>query len=138
MKFSSQNPFAALFLICALSLPSLSFSAPTGKLTVAVPSEPATLDPHKASNRYNYMFNTNMFEGLYIRNDKAELVPALAESVAVASDGLTYTFKLRKGVKFHDGSAMTADDVSHLEWLNPMRHLRWSNKPSQLSISIIK
>jgi len=111
MKFSSPNPFAALFLICALSLPNLSFSTPTGKLTVAVPSEPATLDPHKASNRYNYMFNSNMFEGLYVRNDKAELVLALAESVAIASDGLTYTFKLRKGVKFHDGSTMTADDV---------------------------
>jgi peptide/nickel transport system substrate-binding protein len=99
------------FLCLSLLLPAALWAAPTGKLTVAVPSEPATLDPHKSSNRYNYMFNSNMFEGLYIRNDKAELVPALAESVTVAPDGLTYTFKLRKGVKFHDGSAMTADDV---------------------------
>ncbi len=103
--------FSSLALCLILLTPPPAWAAPTGKLTVAVPSEPATLDPHKSSNRYNYLFNVNMFEGLYIRDDKAELVPALAESVAVAPDGLTYTFKLRKGVKFHDGSAMTADDV---------------------------
>lgn len=99
-------------VVCAgLALPALAMSAPSGRLTVAVPSEPATLDPHKSSNRYNYMFNSNMFEGLYLRNDKAELVPGLAESHTVAPDGLTYTFRLRKGVRFHDGSPMTADDV---------------------------
>lgn len=106
-RFTGQSA-----LVCAALMASFSvFSAPTGKLTVAVPAEPATLDPHKSSNRYNYTFNSNMFEGLYIRNDKSELVPGLAESVSVAPDGLTYTFKLRKGVKFHDGSAMTAEDV---------------------------
>ncbi|MEI7785486.1 MAG: ABC transporter substrate-binding protein [Betaproteobacteria bacterium] len=97
--------------LLVLMVPCLALAAPAGRLTVAVPSEPATLDPHKSSNRYNYMFNSNMFEGLYIRNDKAELVPALAESVAVSPDGLTYTFKLRKGVKFHDGSTMSAEDI---------------------------
>ena len=111
MKSTSRLFGSAAFLCLSLLLPSIAGAAPTGKLTVAVPSEPATLDPHKSSNRYNYVFNCNMFEGLFIRNDKAELVPALAESVAIAPDGLTYTFKLRKGVKFHDGSAMTADDV---------------------------
>jgi len=106
-RLTGQSALVGAALMASLSV----FSAPTGKLTVAVPAEPATLDPHKSSNRYNYTFNSNMFEGLYIRNDKAELVPGLAESVSVTPDGLTYTFKLRKGVKFHDGSAMTADDV---------------------------
>jgi len=94
-----------------LVMSGAAWSAPTGQLTVALPSEPATLDPHRGSTRYNYMFNCNMFEGLYIRNDKAELVPALAESMTVSPDGLTYTFRLRKGVRFHDGSPFTADDV---------------------------
>ena len=111
MTFSFRFPGRALLLCLSLISPVAVLSAPTGKLTVALPSEPATLDPHKSSTRYNYTFNSNMFEGLYIRNDKAELVPALAESVAVTPDGLTYTFRLRKGVRFHDGSAMTADDV---------------------------
>ena len=111
MTFSFRFPGRALLLCLSLISPVAVLSAPMGKLTVALPSEPATLDPHKSSTRYNYTFNSNMFEGLYIRNDKAELVPALAESVAVTPDGLTYTFRLRKGVRFHDGSAMTADDV---------------------------
>lgn len=111
MKFPFRITCHVLLLCLSLIVPSMVLSAPAGKLTVAVPSEPATLDPHKSSNRYNYTFNCNMFEGLYIRNDKAELVPALAESMTMAPDGLTYTFKLRKGVKFHDGSAMTAEDV---------------------------
>jgi len=109
MNFLSR---LSLRLALVLSMvPGIAMAAPAGRLTVAVPSEPATLDPHKSSNRYNYMFNSNMFEGLYIRNDKAELVPALAESVAVSPDGLSYTFKLRKGVKFHDGSTLSAEDV---------------------------
>ncbi len=104
---------AALAIATALgvAVPGHANAAPSGTLTVALPSEPATLDPHKSSTRYNYMFNSNMFEGLYVRDDKAELVPALAESVTVSPDGLAYTFKLRKNVKFHDGSTMTADDV---------------------------
>ena len=107
LRFASQ--FTLVFVI--ILAPLTVFANPVGKLTVAVPSEPATLDPHRSSNRYNYTFNTNMFEGLYIRNDRAELVPGLAESVAVTQDGLTYTFKLRRGVRFHDGSSLTADDV---------------------------
>jgi peptide/nickel transport system substrate-binding protein len=98
---------AALFL----ALPIGASAQPAGKLTVALPAEPATLDPHKGNTRYNYLFNSNMFEGLVLRNDKAELVPGLAESYNVSSDGLTYTFNLRKGVKFHDGTPMTAEDV---------------------------
>jgi peptide/nickel transport system substrate-binding protein len=88
-----------------------AFAAPTGKITIAMPSEPATLDPAKGGTRYNHTFNANMFESLYIRNSQSDLVPGLAVSHAVSSDGLRYTFKLRRGVKFHDGSPLTADDI---------------------------
>ena len=104
-------------LACALaaasffSAPAVVSAQPSGRLTVALPAEPATLDPHKGNTRYNYLFNSNMFEGLVMRNDKAELVPGLAESYTVSPDGLTYTFTLRRGVRFHDGSPMTAEDV---------------------------
>jgi len=105
-------------LACALaaasffSAPAVVSAQPSGRLTVALPAEPATLDPHKGNTRYNYLFNSNMFEGLVMRNDKAELVPGLAESYTVSPDGLTYTFTLRRGVRFHDGTPMTAEDVS--------------------------
>jgi len=104
---------AALALTASLIVAApMSVSAqPSGTLTVALPAEPATLDPHKGNTRYNYLFNSNMFEGLLVRNDQAELVPGIAQSYTVSPDGLTYTFTLRKGVKFHDGSTLTAEDV---------------------------
>ncbi len=101
----------ALLASIIAMVPALTFAQPADRLTVALPSEPATLDPHKGNTRYNYLFNSNMFEGLVLRNDQAELVPGLAESYTVSPDGLTYTFNLRKGVRFHDGSPFTAEDV---------------------------
>lgn len=98
-----------------------AFAAPTGKITVAMPSEPASLDPAKSSTRYNHTFNVNMFESLYIRSSDAEIVPGLAVSHSVSADGLVYSFKLRPGVKFHDASPLTADDIkfSFERALNP-------------------
>ena len=52
-----------------------------------------------------------MFETLYFTDDEAVSHPMLAESYSVSDDGLTYTFNLRKGVKFHNGDEMNADDV---------------------------
>ncbi len=121
MNIRSSLHSVLFALALAVMAPTASHAAPSGKLVIAVPSEPGTLDPHKANNRYNHSYNANMFESLYIRNDKAELVPGLAESVAVSKDGLTYTFKIRKNVKFHDGSPFTAEDVkfSFERALNP-------------------
>lgn len=53
----------------------------------------------------------NVYDCLLALEADGSLSPALAESYAVSSDGLTYTFNLRHGVKFHDGSIMTAGDV---------------------------
>ena len=54
---------------------------------------------------------SNVYDCLLFLEPNGELTPALAESYEVSEDGLTYTFHLRKGVKFHDGSEMTAEDV---------------------------
>ncbi|MBV8086194.1 MAG: ABC transporter substrate-binding protein [Chloroflexi bacterium] len=54
-----------------------------------------------------------MFEGLTRINDDYSISPALAQSWDVSQDGKTYTFKLRSGVKFHNGRPMTSDDVKY-------------------------
>lgn len=54
----------------------------------------------------------HIVEGLVGYNNAGEVKPLLAESVEVAADGLTYTFKLRKDVKFHNGKPLTAEDVA--------------------------
>jgi peptide/nickel transport system substrate-binding protein len=70
-----------------------------------------TIDPHKVATRYSHTFNCQLFESLYVRDSRAELTPGLATSFQVSEDGLIYTFSLRRGVLFHDGSALTAEDV---------------------------
>src|SRR5947199_5043389 len=79
-------------------------------LTVALPSHAPTLDPHMHFERVGILVNINMFDSLLHRSAKLEFEPSLALSWKALND-TTWEFKLRKGVKFHDGSTMTAEDV---------------------------
>src|SRR5215470_10596443 len=78
-------------------------------LTVALPSHAPTLDPHMHFERVGILVNINMFDSLLHRSAKLEFEPSLATSWKALSD-TTWEFKLRKGVKFHDGSTMSAED----------------------------
>ncbi|WP_158266835.1 ABC transporter substrate-binding protein [Alsobacter soli] len=69
-----------------------------------------TLDPARASLVPEFYVIYGAFNGLLKFNEKMEIVPDLAESYATV-DPTTVEFKLRKGVKFHDGNEMTAEDV---------------------------
>lgn len=55
----------------------------------------------------------NVFEGLMKLKPDGNLIPAVAESYEVSDDGLTYTFKIREGVKFHNGDIVNAQDVAY-------------------------
>lgn len=70
-----------------------------------------SLDPHKAVAAGSREVLFNIFEGLLKPDPKGDLIPAVAESYQVSEDGLTYTFKLRKNVRFHNGRVVTAEDV---------------------------
>ncbi|MEA2738034.1 MAG: peptide/nickel transport system substrate-binding protein [Acetobacteraceae bacterium] len=73
---------------------------------------PSNIDPHQIFDVPMQTVMLNAYDGLYrYQNDPPELVPWLAASHTVSDDGLTWEFKLRPGVKFHDGSDLTADDV---------------------------
>lgn len=83
-----------------------------GTLTIAIQTEPAAWDPTQVAGAdISRVVYDNVLQGLVKRNAKGEIVPALAEKWTVSSSGLTYTFNLRRGVKFHDGSDFTAADV---------------------------
>ncbi|MGX8698691.1 MAG: ABC transporter substrate-binding protein [bacterium] len=70
-----------------------------------------TLDPHYSVSAGTKEIMFNVFEGLVKPDAAGNLIPALAESWEVSPDGLTYTFTLREGVTFHNGKALTAEDV---------------------------
>src|SRR5262249_44210276 len=53
----------------------------------------------------------HIYEGLYSLDSSNKPIPMLAEGVTISKDGLVYTFKLRQGVKFHNGKEMTSEDV---------------------------
>src|SRR5437879_12231284 len=57
------------------------------------------------------MLHNHIYEGLYNHYSNNRPIPMLAESHTVSKDGLVYTFKLRQGVKFHNGKEMTSEDV---------------------------
>ncbi|MDU5945589.1 ABC transporter substrate-binding protein [Paenibacillus macerans] len=88
-------------------------------LNVAVTAQPPTLDSASTVSAVTFDIAGNIFEQLYTLNAQYEPVPQLAESVEKSDDGLTYTFPLRKGVTFHNGKEMVADDVvaSMNRWL---------------------
>lgn len=87
-----------------------------------------TLDPHLSLGGSNATVVLNVFEGLFAFNSKYEPVPMLAESYDLSADGKTYTFLLRKGVKFHNGKEMKAEDVAAS--LN-----RWKDKAARAKSS---
>jgi peptide/nickel transport system substrate-binding protein len=81
-------------------------------LTVGMVLEPPGLDPTAgAASAIREVTYANVYEGLTRINAKGEVEPALAESWTIAPDGLTYTFKLIHGVKFHDGEAFDCSVV---------------------------
>ncbi len=87
---------------------------PGGAITITYKDDVATLDPAIGYDWQNWSMIKSLFDGLmdYVPGTTT-LRPGLAESYEISGDGLTYTFRLRAGVKFHNGREMTADDVKY-------------------------
>jgi len=87
-----------------------------GGLVVGLYLEPLALDPHRQGYWETYRVSSNIFEGL-VKEDLSDtagptkLLPALATDWSVSKDGRTWTFTLRQGVRFHDGSPFDAEAV---------------------------
>ncbi|MFT8246507.1 ABC transporter substrate-binding protein [Roseomonas sp. BN140053] len=82
-------------------------------LEVAVDASPAGLDPHIATAFATFtVVNGTVYEGLTAIGEDLRVVPGLAQSWTTAEDGRTWRFTLRPGLRFHDGSAVTAEDVA--------------------------
>jgi peptide/nickel transport system substrate-binding protein/oligopeptide transport system substrate-binding protein len=74
-------------------------------------NDPATLDPARIRDIYSLAVAQQLFDGLVQFDQTLSITPALAQFWAASRDGLTWTFTLRKGVRFHHGREVTAEDV---------------------------
>ncbi len=83
----------------------------SGNLIAAIAGEPDQLDPHKTSAYFSFQVLENVFDTLVEPDEDLRMRPALAESWQVSADQRVWTFRLRPGLTFHDGSPLTADDV---------------------------
>lgn len=103
----------ALFAVAAISNGGSVFAGtPPKVLIVGQIAEPKSLDPAAVTAVNDFRILMNLYDGLVRYKDGAlEVEPALAKSWKISSDGLAYTFALRPGVKFHDGSDFAADAV---------------------------
>ncbi|HEX8284262.1 MAG TPA: ABC transporter substrate-binding protein [Pyrinomonadaceae bacterium] len=84
-----------------------------GPFVVVLESNPATLDQMRSTDASGERMRQLMYNSLVRKNENFDYVGDLASEIQAAPDGLTYTFKLRDGVKFHDGKAFTSADAKY-------------------------
>lgn len=83
------------------------------ELNIALSVDPDGLDPHRTTAASTFQITNNIYDTLVKVTPQGELVSGLGESFKISEDGMKVTFNLRKGVKFHNGREMTAEDVKY-------------------------
>ena len=127
----------ALSLAFAFACAAAAFAVPRGEeLRIGVTTDAKNFDPQNSIDTFSFSMDRQIYEPLFTFDGKTrKLIPVLAESYEVLDD-CTYKFHLRKGVKFHNGDELTAEDVvysyqrlldksrslfakSRVEWVDP-------------------
>ena len=83
------------------------------KLVVGIPQDVDGLDPHNSTGAGTREVFYNIFEGLVKADSDGNLNPAVASEYSISDDSTVYTFTLRDGIKFHDGSLVTVEDIKY-------------------------
>jgi len=107
--------YLTLLILSVFFLISVSSLAQSAKskdvLVYGTSTDAATLDPHVQNDSHSEQIVAMLYNTLVKFEPDGKIVPDLAENWSVSEDNLTWTFKLKKGVKFHNGKEMTANDV---------------------------
>ncbi|HWU39037.1 MAG TPA: ABC transporter substrate-binding protein [Candidatus Acidoferrum sp.] len=103
----------SLILLLALLLLATPASAQVrgGTIRIALDADCTTMDPHRSTAAVDRQVYSNLYGKLVDIDAKFNIVPQLAQSWEIKNNGLIYIFKLRRGVKFHDGSDFNAEIV---------------------------
>jgi oligopeptide transport system substrate-binding protein len=134
MRIFTRISFYPLIIICILSV--LLGSCTNSQSQIELPGkndvlnlygiDPHTLDPAISGDSTSHQYVTQIFSGLVRLDSNLEPVPDIAEKWEVSDDGMTYTFHLRKDVKFHDGKQVTASDFKY-SWERACNHATGSS-----------
>ena len=110
--FSRPHRVTGVIMVCALAALAEGQPRQGGVLTWAAHQEVDQTDVHRSFSLLTGMvLGRNVFDRLVEHNEKLEIVPRLAERWETSLDGKTWTFHLRKGVRFHDGTLFDAEAV---------------------------
>ncbi len=91
-----------------------SETAGESSITIGIPQDlEESLDPHKAVAAGTKEILFNIYEGLVKPDSDGNMVPAVASKFTMDSEGKTYTFTLRDGIRFHDGTPVTVEDIQY-------------------------
>ncbi|WP_299618963.1 ABC transporter substrate-binding protein [Pelagibius sp.] len=106
------SPWALGLAAVALAAPAALAQTPPNVLVVGQIAEPKSLDPHAVTAVNDFRILMNVYDGLVRYKDGTlEVEPSLASSWSISEDGTEYTFELRQGVTFHDGTPVNAAAV---------------------------
>jgi peptide/nickel transport system substrate-binding protein len=107
-RYALAGALLALTAITPLSARHVARAADASTITIGIAAEPDTLDPQKAGSAIEDVVGRYFGDGLVALSPKGKIVPGLAKSWTVSPDGLLYTFQLRQGVTFQDGTPLDA------------------------------
>jgi peptide/nickel transport system substrate-binding protein len=136
----------ALLAWAALWMPADAPAAETprrgGVLLAAIGADPPTLDPHQESTFANIQLVAPLYSTLLQLDplNSANIIGDVAAEWKASPDGLTYTFKIRQDIKFHDGSPLTAADVkaTYDKIVNPPKETRSVRKAHYSAVKAIE
>lgn len=124
---------AGLLAACSGSNTSKASSGEDKNYGYVYTDDPQTLDYTVSSKAATHDITTNVVDGLMANDKYGNLVPSLAEDWSVSKDGLTYTYKIRKGVKWYDADGEEHGEVTAKDFVTGLKHAADKNlKPFHL------
>lgn len=107
-----MNMTARAAAVAAITLATIAAPAARAQvLDIATDASPVGLDPHVATSFATFVVVSNIYEGLTAIEKDLRIVPALADKWTISADSLTYDFHIRAGASFHNGRAVTPQDI---------------------------
>ena len=109
--YGGNNMKKTLSIVLSMLFMGIFSPAFANSIKWSMPGDSLTLDPHAQNEGPTHMVSRQVYEGLVTPGINMEILPQLAESWETTSAD-TWVFNIRKGVKFHDGSDLTASDIA--------------------------